>query len=155
MNDLYESDIVLWSERQADLLRRVAAGEKINDQVDWSNIIDEVETVGRSERAALRSHIAVVLEHLIKLQVSPATEPRNGWKTSIMKARRSIQRSLKDSPVLRGEVAGMILSELPAERQDVASTLAIHGETPRVAIGNLDFTEDQVLGDWFPADSTR
>jgi hypothetical protein len=72
-----------------------------------------------------------------------------------MKARRSIQRSLKDSPVLRGEVAGMILSELPAERQDVASTLAIHGETPRVAIGNLDFTEDQVLGDWFPADSTR
>ena len=74
----YDTDVFLWSEHQADLLRRVAAGENINDQVDWPHIIEEVETVGRSERAALHSHIAVVLEHLIKLQASPATDPRNG-----------------------------------------------------------------------------
>ena len=73
----YDTDVFLWSEHQADLPRRVAAGENINDQVDWPNVIEEVETVGRSERAALRSHIAAVLEHLIKLQASPATDPRN------------------------------------------------------------------------------
>jgi hypothetical protein len=65
--------------------RRDTTGETINDQVDWANIIDEVETVGRSERAALRRHVAVVLEHLIKLQASPPTDPRNGWKSSVLK----------------------------------------------------------------------
>jgi len=61
----YDSDIVAWSEHQARLLRRIAAGETVNDRIDWSNIIDEVETVGRSERSALRSHIGTVLEHLM------------------------------------------------------------------------------------------
>ena len=38
MSDLYEDDILLWSERQAALLRRMAAGERLNDQVDWENV---------------------------------------------------------------------------------------------------------------------
>ncbi len=49
MNDLYEEDILTWSERQAELLRRLAAGERVNDQVDWQNVVEEVESVGRSE----------------------------------------------------------------------------------------------------------
>ena len=49
--DLYETDILLWSERQAELLRRHAAGERINDAaIDWPNIAEEIEDVGRSER---------------------------------------------------------------------------------------------------------
>ena len=36
MNDVYETDLLLWSERQAALLRRVAVGERVNDQVDLS-----------------------------------------------------------------------------------------------------------------------
>ncbi len=74
MSELYETYVVARSERQPALLRRLAAGENINDQVDWPHVIDEMETVGRSERSALRSHIAAVLEHLIKLQASPATD---------------------------------------------------------------------------------
>jgi hypothetical protein len=31
MSDLYEADIVLWSERQAELPRRRAAGELVNE----------------------------------------------------------------------------------------------------------------------------
>jgi hypothetical protein len=37
MSDLYEADILMWSEHQAELLRRMAAGERVNDQVDWTN----------------------------------------------------------------------------------------------------------------------
>ncbi len=51
----YDTDILTWSERQADLLRRVGAGEKINDQVDWKNIAEEVETMGRSQPAQVKS----------------------------------------------------------------------------------------------------
>ncbi len=62
MSDLYDTDVVAWSERQSALLRRMAAGEIVNEPVDWANIIDEVETVGRSERSGLRSHLAEVAE---------------------------------------------------------------------------------------------
>ena len=48
MND-YDADVLLWSERQADLLRRLAAGERVNDQVDWENVIEEVESVGSEQ----------------------------------------------------------------------------------------------------------
>jgi len=50
MSDLYDVDIALWSERQADLLRRVAAGERVNDQVDWLNIVEEIADVARRDR---------------------------------------------------------------------------------------------------------
>jgi hypothetical protein len=44
----YDTDAREWSERQSALLRRLAAGENINDRIDWS---DEMEAVGRSKRA--------------------------------------------------------------------------------------------------------
>ena len=87
----YDTDIVEWSERQGALLRRLALGETVEDQIDWSNIIDEVATAGRFERAALRSRIAVVLEfleYLMKLEASPSVDPRNGWEVSVVRARR-------------------------------------------------------------------
>jgi hypothetical protein len=42
MSDLYEDDVLLWSEQQAELLHRHAAGERANDAaLDWQNIIAE------------------------------------------------------------------------------------------------------------------
>jgi hypothetical protein len=61
----YETDVYRWSERQGALLRRLAAGERVNDaDLDWPNIAEEIETVGRSERASLCSHISNVLADL-------------------------------------------------------------------------------------------
>jgi len=48
-SDLYGEDIRLWSETQGDLLRRLAAGEAVTDQVDWRHVIEEVEDLGRSD----------------------------------------------------------------------------------------------------------
>jgi hypothetical protein len=150
----YDTDILEWSERQSALLRRLAAGEQINDRIDWPNIIDEVETAGRCERAALRSHIAVVLEHLMKLQASPAPDPRSGpeggWRVTIVRARRDIERTLQDSPSLRPAVAGMIADEMPAARKIIAATLAAYGEAARVEVDGLAYSQAQILEDWFP-----
>ncbi len=147
----YGADVLAWSVEQAGLLRRRAAGELVNDSaLDWPNIAEEIESVGNSERSALRSHIATVLEHLIKLQASPAAEPRNGWKASVLHARGGIHRTLKGSPSLRREAAAMIADETPEAQQLVAATLVIYGEEPVVAIERLAFTEEQVLGPWFP-----
>ena len=60
----YDLDIYVWSRRQGALLRRLAAGERVNDaDLDWPNIAEEIETVGRSERTAMASHIANDIEH--------------------------------------------------------------------------------------------
>jgi Domain of unknown function DUF29 len=131
------------------LLRRRASGELVNDtDLDWPHLAEEIESVGISERSALRSHIATVLEHLIKLQASPATEPRNGWKTSALHARGGIRRTLRSSPSLRREVSGIIADET----RDVAATMAIYGEQPRLVIEDSAYTEHQVLEPWFPDD---
>jgi hypothetical protein len=153
MND-YETDVLLWSERQGELLRRRAAGELVNEaELDWSNIAEEIESLGRSERAGLRSHIATVLEHLIKLQASPATDPRNGWKETINRTRDDIDRALEDSPSLRRLVAGLIADETRRAGKLVARSLALYSEQPLVDIDSLTFTEDQVLGPWLPDDA--
>ncbi|MBV9249845.1 MAG: DUF29 family protein [Acetobacteraceae bacterium] len=56
MSDLYESDILIWAEHQAALLRRRAAGELVNDaELDWPNIAEEIEGVGRTELRAVES----------------------------------------------------------------------------------------------------
>ena len=55
MNDLYDEDVLLWSEQQAALLRRLAAGERVNEQIDWENVIDEVESVGSNN--CMRSNL--------------------------------------------------------------------------------------------------
>jgi hypothetical protein len=49
MSDPYQSDVLVWSEHQAELLRRLAAGERVNDQVDWQNVIEEIDSVGSEQ----------------------------------------------------------------------------------------------------------
>jgi Domain of unknown function DUF29 len=147
----YGTDVLAWSVEQAGLLRRRAAGGLVNDSaLDWPNIAEEIESVGQSERYRIQSHIGTVVEHLIKLQASPAIDPRSGWKTTVRNARRGIERSLKTSPSLRREVAEMIAEETSAAKQDVSATLKDYDEQPVVAIETMTFTEEQVLGSWFP-----
>ncbi len=52
----YDTDILLWSERQSELLRRRATGELVNDaDLDWPNIAEEIESVGREQLHAVES----------------------------------------------------------------------------------------------------
>ncbi len=146
----YETDILLWSEHQAGLLRRMATGEQVNDQVDWTNVAEEVEALGRSDRRELHNRIATILLHLIKLQASPAAQPRLGWHDTIRTQRRGIRRLLKDSPSLKASIPRMISDELTEAKEEASISLAEHNEQPCVDLFGLDYTEDQVLGPWMP-----
>ncbi|MGD0105521.1 MAG: DUF29 family protein [Rhodopila sp.] len=59
------------SEHQAELLRRVAAGEPLNEPPDWANIIEELEDVGRSELRSCRSLLRQALRHMLKAEAWP------------------------------------------------------------------------------------
>ncbi len=57
MTDLYDEDIVPWSERQGALLRRRATGKVVNEaELDWPNIAEETESMGRAEQVETRHH---------------------------------------------------------------------------------------------------
>jgi hypothetical protein len=147
----YDTDFYAWSRRQGSLLRRLAARERVNDtDLDWPNIAEEIETLGRSERGALASHIANIIEHLMKLAASPAMEPRAGWEGTIDRARGDVERLLEESPSLRHEVPGIVSRESSRARRSAGKAFARHGESPRVDLEMLTYSEDQVLGDWFP-----
>jgi len=149
----YDTDIVLWSEHQAALLRRLAAGERVNDQVDFAHLIEEIEALGESDHRALRSDIRTILLHLMKLIVSPASDPRAGWMISIGNARASVEDLLSRSPSLRRHVAPAVTVETKRAAKLATLALTAHGETPRVEIDALVFTPEQVLDDWFPDES--
>lgn len=140
---LYDEDFVRWTEEQAQALRQ-AAGLAINLPLDWEN--------------DLGSRLAVILEHLIKLKTSPASDPRSGWMDTIDRERSTVERLLQQSPSLRGEVGRMILAETPRAARLAARSLLRHGETTAAAVVRLSgasYTEDQVLRDWFPCDAPR
>ena len=65
----YETDILTWSEHQADLLRRHAGGERANDgAIDWPNIVEKIEDVGRSQLRAVEFHLVQALLHDLKAE---------------------------------------------------------------------------------------
>jgi len=79
MSDLYERDIVLWSEQQAALLRRIEAGEAVNERPDWPNLIDEVESVGREQIHAVESLLVQTVLHRLKAQARPHSREARHW----------------------------------------------------------------------------
>jgi Domain of unknown function DUF29 len=79
----YDTDAHAWAHDQAALLRRMAAGERVNDQVDWSNVIEEIESVGRSELRATTSPLTVAMQHKLYLLGWPGNLSARHWQAEI------------------------------------------------------------------------
>src|SRR6267154_103249 len=114
--ELYEQDFFLWAKEQATALR---LAKNSNLPLDWENLAEEIESLGKSDRRELRSQIRRILRHLLKLEASPSAEPRAGWRSTVLDARTEITDVLRDSPSLRREV-----DDLSAEQLIVAAELA-------------------------------
>jgi len=149
-SELYDQDFVLWTEQQAALLRRA---KESNLALDWENLAEEIESLGRSDRRELTSQIRRILRHLFKLEVSPASDPRAGWRATIRDARAEIEELLETSPSLRREVEGIIRKQVIAAAKLAVDDLEGHDEPGAIVKTRLaqgGFTAEQVLGDWFP-----
>ena len=77
---LYERDALAWAAQQADLLRRLAAGERVNASVDWPHVIEEVQDVGLSELRACRSLLRQALVPVLKLHAWPHSAAAAHWR---------------------------------------------------------------------------
>jgi hypothetical protein len=99
----YDKDFTAWSLAQAQLLR-----DRQFDQVDWANLIEEVEGLGRSERQVIASYLTVLFTHLLKWKDQPsgrqytdADVPCGSWIGSITNSRRRIARLIQQNPSLK------------------------------------------------------
>jgi len=73
----YETDVVRWSERQATLLRERAAGRLVNEaDLDWTNIAEEIESVGINQKREVRRRLARICQHLLKWAFQPELQSR-------------------------------------------------------------------------------
>ena len=152
VKSLYDTDFLAWSKQQAEALRSAMSGGS-NQRLDLGNLAEEVEDLGKSIRRELQSQIRRIVRHLLKLEHSPAEEPRRGWAESIVDARAEIEDLLEASPSLRIELARdverqtqraivLALSDLGRYREIDTATAA--------ALRAASYTTEQVLGDWFP-----
>jgi hypothetical protein len=143
--DLYEEDFYVWAECQAELLRA-----RRFDELDLEHLIEEVDDLGGALKRSVLNNTAVILEHLLKLEHSPATEPRNGWRASVREHRRRLRIDL--TPRLRQ----ILQDELPGvygmARDDAAAALRDHGEHEAAAAlpETCPYTLEQITGDWLP-----
>ena len=78
-DNLYLLDTLAWSEQQVALLRRLAAGERVND-LDWPHVIEQIEDVGKAELRACQSLLSRALEHLLKLCLWPEHATAAHWR---------------------------------------------------------------------------
>lgn len=80
MDDLYEVDVLEWSEHQARLIRLYAQGKPGNEVPDWRNIAEEIESVGASQLSAVRSNLVQALIHDLKCEAWPLTSYVPHWR---------------------------------------------------------------------------
>ena len=150
---LYDRDVVLWSEQQAALLRAAASARR-NEPIDWENVAQEIESVGRAHRTEVRSRLFRIVEHLLRLQFSPAREPRRLWAETIGQQRADLELLLEDAPSLQPQLAALLDGTRAVAVRRAAGSLAAYGEAAaaeRVREHAGSFTLEQVLGDWFPS----
>jgi hypothetical protein len=142
MSDLYEEDILLWSERQAALLRRRAAGELVNDaDIDWPNVAEEIEDVGRGERNSVVSHLVQALLHDLKATAWPQSRDAPHWRAEATGHRDDARRRFSPSMAQRIDVAKLYreaLRRMP-EVNDGVPPLPVPADCP--------MTLDQLLAD--------
>ena len=99
MAGTYHTDILTWSEQQAGLLRRVGAGEPINDQVDWENVVEEIEDVGGRERDKVTEALIQAMRHKLCLLGWPHSVAVRQWEAEVRihlaTARRRYRKSMR------------------------------------------------------------
>ena len=136
----YDTDILLWSEHQGALLRRRAAGELVNEaDIDWPNIAEEVESVGRSQLSAVRSTIIQALVHDLKIQAWPQSLAVPGWQSDAIRFRQEAAEAF--APFMQQRIDMARLFALAVRRLPAT----IDGQPPMPIPDSCPVTLDELL----------
>ncbi|MGK7952470.1 MAG: DUF29 domain-containing protein [Xenococcaceae cyanobacterium] len=98
LNKLYDRDFNLWIEQMATVLRN-----RDIKAMDWNNLLEEIEDMGKSEKRSLESYLERLIEHILKLKYWQAEKERNykHWQVEVVNFRNRLFRLLERSPSLK------------------------------------------------------
>ncbi|MBJ7898474.1 MAG: DUF29 family protein [Cyanobacteria bacterium RI_101] len=142
---LYDADYLLWVEQTAAQLK-----SQDFSQLDLENLIEEVESLGRSEKHAIASYLTRLCEHLLKIQYWEAERANcfRGWDLEITNFRLEIQEQLEASPSLKSYLKDHFLKQYSNGRKIFLKTSNLKADLIPEA---PDFTLEQALDeDWLP-----
>jgi hypothetical protein len=116
LSNLYDQDFSAWTEQQAGLLRAGRLAE-----LDVQHLVEEIESMGRSERRELVNRLVILMLHLLKWRYQPALRG-NSWRLSIKAQRIRLASHLGDNPSLKAYLDAAIarayqLAVIEAEKQ--------------------------------------
>jgi hypothetical protein len=142
MSNLYETDILAWSEEQAALLRAVAAADRRNAGApDWPHIVEEIESVGRSDLRAVESLLLQAFVHMLKAEAWPLSQTAPSWRADARLFRAQARRAFAPSMRQRIDVPGLYADALNALPE------AIDGTPPLPVPTECPVTLDELLGE--------
>src|SRR3954469_759087 len=144
----YDDDFYAWTQYQAEVLRTM---RRADNRLDRERLAEEIEDLGKSERNAVRSQMVRIIEHLLKLQHSPAVDPRSDWEASIIEARQDLSDSI--TPTLRRDAEAALPILYARARQLAAVRLRKFLEIDAAARlpSECPYTFEQICAEgWYP-----
>lgn len=146
-DDLYETDLYAWTQKQADLLRA-----RRFDELDLENLVEEVRSVGGSEKREIESRLDILVAHLLKWKFQPGARTKS-WAATLREQRSRIERILRSSPSLRRYPAEVFDEAYLAGRIEAAKETGIDFD---LFPDKAPFTLEQVLDpDFLPPEPSR
>jgi hypothetical protein len=141
----YEEDFYVWTQCQAELLRL-----RKFEELDLAHLIEEVAELGDAKLSAVLNDARVVMEHLLKLQHSPAIDPRSGWRATVREHRSRLEIEL--TPRLRQILDEELPRVFRIARKSASESLRDYGEHAAADAlpETFPYTADQITGDWLP-----
>jgi hypothetical protein len=141
---LYDEDFYVWTQRQAELLRKGRFAE-----IDLPHLIEEVEDLGKSQQREVFSRMQQIIRHLLKLHFSTAVDVRRGWRQTVGEQRDELDLVL--TPSLRRELKTSLATRYERARRSALRDFADHGEAPVDLPDACPYSVDQILDpDWLP-----
>lgn len=111
---IYDKDFYEWTNKQASLLQK-----KDFLSLDLEHLIEEILSLGRSERDKLESHLTILLMHMLKVKYQSEKRTRS-WDLSIVNARHRARKVLKENPSLKSKLQNLLKEAYFSARLDAA-----------------------------------
>jgi hypothetical protein len=144
----YDDDFYAWTQYQAEVLRTM---RRADNRLDRERLAEEIDDLGKSERNTVRSQIVRIIEHLLKLEYSPARDPRSDWEASVIEARQALADSITATLHRDSEAALPILYARARQLASVRLRRFHENDAAAQLPTECPYTLDQICAeDWYP-----
>lgn len=131
MKELYDRDFNLWIEQT-----KLKIQNRDFDNMDWDNLLDEIDDMGKSEKRSLESYLQRLIEHILKLRYWESEREQNSkhWQSEVINFRNLIKRLLKRNPSFKRYMEDVY----PELYQDAIARLKVEFDIPTNAFVELE-----------------